>query len=608
MMGSILRLLILWLSFFPVAQAQVQELRAATVSTSVDGVFQRGQTPLPYYWDRLHSNRSGTAIFNMEFSVADRFPVPYAVFLPRVGNTAEVWLNDFLLSRFGDINISKELDFAKTPQFVLIPAQVLQANNALRIVIHADGGRRGGLSVVTVGPEEPVRKLYLTAYRWRVTGSLIVAMFSLVVGVMALALWAAHGEPAQAGEAKRDGVYLSAAVAQLCWAVRMSDVALVDPPLAWPWWEMVQISAYAGWFCCVGLFFHHVAGWNRHPSMKWVRRFLWALWLSAAPASYIANTRGTELFLTAWLGFVSLIFLVYGSFYFWNAMRQTGYEIRLVGAVGMLNVVVALRDWLVIRVGGSFDFVPWLRFSSLLFGLVLGYIVLNRFRAASRQARDLMINMADRVAEKEHALAASYGQLEQLAREQERGAERSRVLRDMHDGVGSHISSAIRQLQSGNSNNHELLQTLRDSLDQLKLSIDAMNLPVGDITALLASLRYRLEPRLKASGIELQWDVRSLAPLSRLDHKGMRQLQFMLLETVSNVLQHSHADVLRFELLATIRGGALLRVVDNGCGFEIERVNLRGLGSLRERAASLGAGLKITSAPGQTMVEITLDP
>ena len=113
---------------------------------------------------------------------------------------------------------------------------------------------------------------------------------------------------------------------------------------------------------------------------------------------------------------------------------------------------------------------------------------------------------------------------------------------------------------------------------------------------------------LAASDIELQWGVELLEPVQRMDAQAMRQLQFMLLEAVSNVLQHSHADVLRFELLATNRGGALLRVVDNGCGFEIERVNLRGLGSLRERAAALGAGLKITSAPGQTMVEITLDP
>jgi signal transduction histidine kinase len=37
--------------------------------------------------------------------------------------------------------------------------------------------------------------------------------------------------------------------------------------------------------------------------------------------------------------------------------------------------------------------------------------------------------------------------LEHLARSQERMAERGRILRNMHDGVGAHISSAMRQLQ-----------------------------------------------------------------------------------------------------------------------------------------------------------------
>lgn len=607
-MGRVLLLLLFWIGLAPAAHAQIQELRVAKVTTAVAGEFQSGEWSLPYYWDRLHSNHSGTAIFELHFSVADAAPAPYGLFIPRVGNTAEVWLNGLLLSRFGDINVPNILDYAKTPQFLLIPAQLLKPENQLRILIHADGGRRGGLSAVTIGPEPAVRELFDWDYRWRVTGSLAVAMVSLVVGVMALALWAAHGEPSQPGGPRRDGIYLSSALAELCWVVRLMDVALVEPPLAWPWWELVQISAIAGWICCMGMFFHQVAGWHRRASMRWVRPFLWGFWMTAAPASYLSNTLHQELYLTAWLGFASFLFLTYGTVYFWHAMRQDGNEFRLMGVAGMFNVLVAVRDWWVIRVSGSFDFVPWLRFSSLLMGLALGYIVLTRFRAASRQARELMDHMAQRVAEREQALAASYGQLEQLAREQERGAERSRVLRDMHDGVGSHISSAIRQLQSGNSNNNELLQTLRDSLDQLKLSVDAMNLPAGDITALLASLRYRLEPRLKAAGIALQWDVRSLAPLSRLDHKGMRHLQFMLLEAVSNVLQHSHANELRFELRASPRGGAQLRLIDNGRGFDPDRVKLRGLESLRERAAALGAELQITSATGQTMVEITLDP
>ncbi|WP_114970087.1 sensor histidine kinase [Rhodoferax ferrireducens] len=192
-------------------------------------------------------------------------------------------------------------------------------------------------------------------------------------------------------------------------------------------------------------------------------------------------------------------------------------------------------------------------------------------------------------------------------RESEAAQARTRILRDMHDGVGSHISTAIRQLESGRASHGEVLLTLRDSLDQLKLSIDAMNLLPGDITALLANLRYRLEPRFKTSDIELQWDVDLLPTLARLDDKAMRHLQFMVFEALSNVLQHARASVLRIELRATPRGGARLLLIDNGCGFEPERARRRGLSSLRERAAAIDASLVIASVPGNTAVEIVLD-
>ena len=48
-------------------------------------------------------------------------------------------------------------------------------------------------------------------------------------------------------------------------------------------------------------------------------------------------------------------------------------------------------------------------------------------------------------------------------------------------------------------------------------------------------------------------------------------------------------------------------VIDNGCGFEPDRVKHRGLSSLRERAAAIGAGLLIASDAGHTVVEIILD-
>lgn len=602
----LLRVLLVWLCFLPAVQADLLELHAARVSTTVDGRVEQRETTLPYYWDRMHHNRSGEATFEVPFSIPDKPTEPYGVYFSRVGNTAEIWLNGILLSRLGDTQSANMADYAKAPQYVLIPAQLLQNDNLFRINLHADGGRRGGLSPVMVGPEDEVRDLYGKAYRWRVTGSLAVVVFSLVVSVMALVLWLTQGDGGLAKGFMGDGVYLSAGVAELCWVVRMSDVALVQPPLSWPWWSVLQTVAYAGWICCAGLFCHHVAGWHRHASMRWVRVILWGLLFTSAPAAYWAQTRNQELYLTTWLGFASFLFIGYGLFYFGAAVRRPTTERVLVATAGVLNVMVGFRDWLVIRVSDNFEETQLIRFSSVLFGLALGYIVITRFREASAQARDLMANMATKVVEKEQALAASYQQLEQLAREQERTAERTRILRDMHDGVGSHISAAIRQLQSGKASNEQMLQTLRESLDQLKLSIDAMNLPRGDITALLANLRYRLEPRFKASDIELQWDVDLLAPLARLDDKAMRQLQFMVFEALSNVLQHAQASALRIELRGTPGGGAQLRVIDNGCGFDLQRVQPKGLSSLRERAAAVGAELEVSSVPGRTVVKIAL--
>lgn len=609
-----MRLLIaplLWLALLlagaqPV-RAELLELRRAHVSTVQAGEPVERETSLPYNWDREHKGRPGSAVFEIPLVLDGPPAEPYAVYFSRVGNRAEIWLNGILLSRFGDLEQGDRQDYAKAPQYVLIPAQLLQRDNLFRIIVRADGGRRGGLSTMLVGPEVEVREHYHSVYRWLVNGSIAVSVFSLVVGVIALLLWATQVEFVPGGASpRRAGLYLSAGVAEMCWMLRLSDTALTDPPLAWPWWGVLQTLSYAGWFCGSALFCHYVAGWHRHASMRWVRLLVVAFMVTAAPAAWLALTRHNDIYLTGWYGFATFFFIAYAAVYFWGSVRKPTTEHVLVAAAGVFNVLVGLRDWLVIRASSNFSEISWMRYSSVLFGLALGYIVIIRFREASAQARDLMDNMAAKVQEKEQALAASYWQLEQLAREQERAAERTRILRDMHDGVGSHISAAIRQLQSGKASDEDLLQTLRDSLDQLKLSIDAMNLPPGDVTTLLANLRYRLEPRFKASDIELAWEVDLLPPLAGLDGKAMRQLQFMVFEALSNVLQHAQASQLRIELQACPEGGARLRVIDNGRGFDPERVQRKGLASLRERAAAIGVVLEVSSEPGRTVVEIRI--
>jgi signal transduction histidine kinase len=586
------------------AGAETVELTQARATITVDGAATVKSVQLPYHLDRAHGTRPAQASFETGFGVVGQTDEPFGLYFPRLGNRAEIWLNGGLLAQLGDIRESNTDDYAKAPVYVPVPARLLQRQNVIRIELRADGGRRGGLSSVVVGPEREVRPLFERAIRWRMSASLVVAVLSLLIGTTALVLWATQTDPGAASPV-RDSIYLSAGVAEFCWALRVGDIAIVDAPLPWPAWGVVMTAAFAGWICCIAMFCHHAAGWHRHRSMGWVRAAMWALFGSSILCSSLAFTLHQPMFLTVWLGCANLFFICYATAYLVAALRAPTTARLLVGFAGALNVAVGVRDWIAIRISGDYATSTWIRYSSVLFGLALGYIVITRFRAASGQARDLMGTLSVRIAQKEQELSLSYERVGQLAREHDRAAERTRILRDMHDGVGSHISSAIRQLESGKADPEQVLQTLRDSLEQLKLSIDAMNLPPGDVTALLAGLRYRLEPRFAASDVELQWHVDELAAVPGFDAPAMRHLQFMVFEALSNVLQHAQARVLRIEASASDSGTRLM-IIDDGRGFDVARPLRKGLASMHERAAAIGAKLSLQSEPGRTVVDILL--
>ena len=592
------------------ARAATLELSQAQATVTVNGATTLNLVKLPYHWDRLHPGQPGTATFVLNFSARELIRQPgdllRAYFL-RLGNTYEVSLNGQLVERNGDLQQFNGDDYALIPRYIDLPTYLLKAENALEIRIKADSGRRAGVPRVVLGSPQEIAVLYQPAYFWRVTGSEIVVILSLFFAALSLALWLTQVDANPLTRSRRDPLYLFAGLAELAWALRVGTAMVEQPLLPWAWWGTLNALALGTWVCFMLRFCWMVAGWSEHRLAKPFFRLLWAFLAVGSVAAYLSFAVRQPVVLTVWYVSLSLVVVPFTLVFLRATMRQPTFNRVALSTALLLNVYMGLRDWYVFRLGDSFGSNTLTRYSAMVFGLILACIVMARFREASRQARDLLAHMATRITEKESELAQSYQVQEGLAREQERTTERSRILRDMHDGVGAHISTAIRQLESGRFSQDDLLQTLRDSLDQLKLSVDALHLPAGDITALLANLRYRLEPRFKASNIRLQWNVSLLEPLSRLSHLDMKNLQFMVFEALSNVLQHARASMLRIDLHATSAGGAQLQVIDDGCGFDPDAVSRRGLLSLRERAAALGASLEVSSVPGKTVVQITLN-
>lgn len=606
---KLLGVLVVCWAFATGATGKTLELSQAEAVVTVGGLVEKSLVPLPYFWDKLHVAQPGSAVFEIPFGLQLPVSAHHAAYFARIGTAYEVWLNGVMISRGGDLQMENGADLSKAPRLVELPTQILQAENMLRIHLRADANRRSGLSAVLIGPESEVSESYSSIYRRRVVNSLVMAIISSCVAVMAFGLWLT--QPGLVRGEQRDPLYWLVGVSALAWALRVGEAIVETPVLPWPGWGILTAFAYVIWVTFTFLFCHQVLrpvsrrGW-------WLALFCMGSGMLVICLALLSGQPWGWLAWTAWLGVLAVWSLAYSAWYVWRAWRDRfaigrGERWVIAGALS-LAVLAGVRE--LVDISTSSDFYgesSAARYTSLLFGMAFIYIVVHRFRLASTESRDLTRSLSQRVAQRELELAVSYGDLEQLAREQARTAERARILRDMHDGVGAHISTAIRQLESGRATYGDVLHTLRDSLDQLKLSIDAMNLPQGDLTALLANLRYRLEPRLKASDIELIWRVDELSPLDGLDDKAMRHVQYMMFEAISNVLQHAHASILQIELRSTVGGGAQLQLTDNGRGFDVNHVKRRGLSSLRERAAAIGARLLIESAPGKTVAQIVLD-
>ena len=210
--------------------------------------------------------------------------------------------------------------------------------------------------------------------------------------------------------------------------------------------------------------------------------------------------------------------------------------------------------------------------------------------------------------EREAELAASRERLREVEKSQLLSQERQRLMQDMHDGLGSSLNSALRVVEHGRMNADEVAEILKDCLDDLKLTIDSMEPVEADLLLLLATLRYRLEPRLEATGIVLRWEIQLVPKLDWLDPRNALHILRILQEAFTNIIKHAHATEIR---VATAIEGARVTVTitDNGRGFDTSRAAQgrgHGLANQARRAKSIGAKVQLASDATGTRLTLHL--
>jgi signal transduction histidine kinase/predicted hydrocarbon binding protein len=237
---------------------------------------------------------------------------------------------------------------------------------------------------------------------------------------------------------------------------------------------------------------------------------------------------------------------------------------------------------------------------------VLGVITLQYPGAHSFSAEeeDLAVTFADHA-----ALAVENARMRERTERMAAAAERSRLARDLHDAVTQTLFSASliaevlprlfeKHPDEGQRRLDELRQLTRGALAEMRTLLLELR-PAALVEADMNELMHQLGEAVTG---------RARVPVSvTVDGNGRLpqdvQIAFYRVaqEALHNAARHARASHLEARLTLAPAGPVVLTISDDGAGFDpnAQRPGHFGVGNMRERAAAIGADLRLDSAPGR---------
>ena len=196
---------------------------------------------------------------------------------------------------------------------------------------------------------------------------------------------------------------------------------------------------------------------------------------------------------------------------------------------------------------------------------------------------------------------------------------RNRIASDLHDEVGSSLSSitigsqlAASLSPTENEQLHHLLarigETSAESLRSISDIVWAIDPKNDEGEALVNRMRRIASELLETKGIDVSFNVSGGVEELQLPMNARKELVLLYKEAVHNASKYSGANTVQVSLHQ--RNGTLnLSVKDDGRGFDPAlHLDGHGLGSMARRAAQLGGRFTLTSAPGMgVLVGVEVD-
>ncbi len=553
---------------------------------------------LPDWWDLRRRLRRLEGWYRVEFTCSPDAQGRWAAAIEGDWRALRIVLNgtpqpEALTRRRATVEREPSV-FAMLPHDALLPG-----TNSMWIRFETAEWRIGHLLALAVGPAEAVRDHHDRLHLLRVTLPTSAAWFALacsaIVGL--LGRWDPH----------RASRWFAAGLLAWCFPM-VAPATLLG--IGHDFVASVSIHAFPP-LLAIGF---HRSLQLRRPRLEWLLLGSIAAFAGLrllVPPVLIPPVDWVWWFVDAGVGLYLILLGV-------RATRTRAIPRAGLLAVGIgLAVAAGLHDIVSLFARQTVVGVPLFSYAPAMIGLGTAVALIAALGGRLSEANLLNVEFEKRVEQKREALAQSYAQTAGLERARAIATERERMMRDMHDGTGGQLVSALSMVETGGFDAGTVAELLREALADLRLTIDSLDPDEPDLLSLLGAARARLEPRLEAQGVAFAWQVRDVGrPAAFGPHTALHVLRIFQ-ETIGNVLRHAGARTI------TVRTGdecdvdgtrwVFLEIADDGRGFESGAGDRaasagggRGLGHMHRRAAAIGGVLTVETASDGTTVRLRL--
>ena len=378
---------------------------------------------------------------------------------------------------------------------------------------------------------------------------------------------------------------------------------ILDPP--WPG-EVVAALYFAQAFVVAAAWFNLLDAWTGR-GWPLARRTVTglALGLAGVGAAFVMTRGAAGYDLAAALadGWKLIAGLAAVALFAWR-LRGEGPERPFETAALLVGVVALIIDaWEQLSSGRRTNHMLY-SMPYLLFGFAAAVLVRN-VRIYESQAA-LTADLQARLDVREAELADQYERERAFVRRQAHDEERRRIMRDMHDGLGSQLMSMLLAARRGAIKSDRIAEGLQNVIDEMRLMIDSMDSVGESLDAALSTFRERTQVRVTQAGFAFDWTKASSGGHLSYGPRDVLQVFRILQEAVTNAIRHSGGDRIAIAIVDAGDGRTKISITDNGTGFDDPAGPGRGLANIRARAGAIGANVAWRRGDPGTIFELWL--